>query len=80
MTRELRRAGLKAAEMHSDLDQTQRDEVLHGFRSGRLDILVATDILARGIDIDDISMVVNYDVPREAEDYSAPNWAHGQGK
>ncbi len=69
LTRELRRAGLKAAEMHSDLDQIQRDEVLHGFRSGRLDILVATDILARGIDIDDISMVVNYDVPREAEDY-----------
>ena len=69
LTRELRRGRFKAAEMHSDLEQTQRNEVLQDFRSGKIDILVATDILARGIDIDDISMVVNYDVPREAEDY-----------
>jgi superfamily II DNA/RNA helicase len=69
LTRELRRAHIKAAEMHSDLDQTQRNDTILGFRAGRIDILVATDILARGIDIDDISMVVNYDVPREAEDY-----------
>lgn len=69
LTRDLRRAGLKAAEIHSDLDQKQRDEVMLKFRANRLDILVATDILARGIDIDDISMVVNYDVPHEAEDY-----------
>ena len=69
LTRELRRAGYNTAEMHSDLDQERRDEVMHGFRNGRIDILVATDILARGIDIDDIAMVVNYDVPREAEDY-----------
>ena len=69
LTRELRRAGYNAAEMHSDLEQTRRDEVMHEFRNGRLDILVATDILARGIDIDDIALVVNYDVPREAEDY-----------
>ena len=57
------------AEIHSDLEQARRDEVMHDFRSGRVDILIATDIVARGIDIDDISMVVNYDVPREAEDY-----------
>ncbi len=69
LTRELRRAGYNTAEMHSDLDQERRDEVMHGFRNGRIDILVATDILARGIDIDDIALVVNYDVPREAEDY-----------
>ena len=69
LTRTLRRAGLKAAEIHSDLDQKQRDEVMLAFRANRLDILVATDILARGIDIDDIAMVVNYDVPHEAEDY-----------
>lgn len=69
LTRDLRRAGLKAAEIHSDLDQKQRDEVMLKFRANRLDILVATDILARGIDIDDITMVVNYDVPHEAEDY-----------
>lgn len=69
LTRILRRAGLKAAEIHSDLDQNQRDEVMQKFRANRIDILVATDILARGIDIDDISLVVNYDVPHEAEDY-----------
>lgn len=69
LTSELRRAGLKAAEMHSDLDQKRRDEVMLSFRAGKIHILVATDILARGIDIDDITMVVNYDVPRECEDY-----------
>ena len=69
LTRELRRAGVKAAEMHSDLEQARRDEVMLDFRAGRIDILVATDIVARGIDIDDIAMVVNYDVPHEAEDY-----------
>ncbi|MDE6497516.1 MAG: DEAD/DEAH box helicase [Muribaculaceae bacterium] len=69
LTRELRRVGYNAAEMHSDLEQARRDEVMHEFRTGRLDILIATDILARGIDIDDIALVVNYDVPREAEDY-----------
>ena len=69
LNRELRRAGCKSAEMHSDLEQARRDEVMHDFRGGRVDVLVATDILARGIDIDDIALVVNYDVPREAEDY-----------
>jgi ATP-dependent RNA helicase RhlE len=69
LTRSLRRAGVKAAEMHSDLDQDKREEVMLAFRAGRIDVLVATDIVARGIDIDDIAMVVNYDVPREAEDY-----------
>jgi len=69
LTRELRRAGLKVGEMHSDLDQPTREQVMLDFRAGRIDILVATDIVARGIDIDDITMVVNYDVPHEAEDY-----------
>ncbi len=69
LTRELRKDGWKAGEMHSDLDQPKREEVMNSFRAGRIDILVATDIVARGIDIDDITMVVNYDVPREAEDY-----------
>lgn len=69
LTRELRRRGIKAAEMHSDLDQNQREDALLGFRAGKIDVIVATDILARGIDIDDIAMVVNYDVPREVEDY-----------
>ncbi len=69
LTRELRRSHFKVDEMHSDLEQQRRDDVMLDFRAGRTDILIATDIVARGIDIDDISMVVNYDVPREAEDY-----------
>ena len=69
LTRELRKDGWKAGEMHSDLDQPKREEVMNNFRAGNVHILVATDIVARGIDIDDITMVVNYDVPREAEDY-----------
>lgn len=58
-----------AGEIHSDLEQQARDQVMLDFRNGNIDVLVATDILSRGIDIDDISMVVNYDVPKEAEDY-----------
>ncbi|MDE6135219.1 MAG: DEAD/DEAH box helicase, partial [Muribaculaceae bacterium] len=65
----LRKSKWKAAEMHSDLDQKERENVMLDFRAGRVDILIATDILARGIDVDDITMVVNYDVPFEAEDY-----------
>ena len=69
LTRELRRQKLDVAEMHSDLDQTTREKVMLDFRAGRVKVLIATDIVSRGIDIDDISMVVNYDVPRDAEDY-----------
>ncbi|MDE6525693.1 MAG: DEAD/DEAH box helicase [Muribaculaceae bacterium] len=69
LSQAMRRSKWKTAEMHSDLDQAAREEVMHSFRAGRIDILIATDIIARGIDIDDIEMVVNYDVPHEAEDY-----------
>lgn len=69
LTRELKKQHLKIAEMHSDLDQAQRDNVMLDFKAGKTNVIVATDILARGIDIDDIEMVVNYDVPRDAEDY-----------
>ena len=65
----LRHMGLSAGEMHSDLDQTQRNHVMHEFRNERVDILVATDIVARGIDIDDITLVINFDVPYDVEDY-----------
>jgi len=64
-----RQMGLSVGEMHSDLDQSQRDQIMHEFRNNRVNILVATDIVARGIDIDDISLVINYDVPHDAEDY-----------
>ena len=65
----MERARFKIAEIHSDLEQSQRENVLNGFTSGRIPILAATDILSRGIDIDTIDLVINYDVPRDAEDY-----------
>lgn len=69
LARELRKSKFKIGEMHSDLDQSKREEVMLDFKSGKINVVVATDIISRGIDIDDIEMVVNYDVPREAEDY-----------
>jgi superfamily II DNA/RNA helicase len=60
---------INCASMHSDLTQAERDDVMYRFKAGQVDVLVATDIVARGIDIDDILMVINYDVPRDAEDY-----------
>ena len=64
-----KRMHLNAAAMHSDLDQAKREEVMLDFKNGKIDLLVATDIVARGIDIEDIGMVVNYDVPHDPEDY-----------
>lgn len=65
----LQRKHVNCGEMHSDLEQAERDDIMFKFKSGQLDVLVATDIVARGIDIDDIAMVINYDVPHDAEDY-----------
>lgn len=67
--RELIRAGVNASAIHSDLEQEQRNEVLRHFKSRKLRVLVATDVMSRGIDIDSIGMVINYDVPGDAEDY-----------
>lgn len=69
LAREFKKFPFKVAEMHSDLDQTQRDNVMLDFKAGKTQVIIATDILARGIDIDDIEMVINYDVPHEPEDY-----------
>ena len=69
VTKALSRMKLNVGEMHSDLEQSKREEILHEFRNGRVNILVATDIVARGIDIDDIRLVINYDVPHDCEDY-----------
>jgi len=69
ITKMLKKMGLSADEMHSDLDQSQRDSVMREFRNERVDILVATDIVSRGIDIDDITLVINFDVPYDVEDY-----------
>ena len=69
LTRALRANHVDARAMHSDLEQKERDEVMLDFRNGKVDVLVATDIVSRGIDVDDIPLVINYDVPRDAEDY-----------
>ena len=65
----LKRMKFNVAAMHSDLEQEQREAVMLDFRNGKIDILVATDIVARGIDIEDIGTVINYDVPHDPEDY-----------
>ena len=65
----LKRMKLDVAAMHSDLEQAQREEVMLNFKNNKVKILVATDIVARGIDIEDIGLVINYDVPHDPEDY-----------
>ncbi|MGM9830663.1 MAG: DEAD/DEAH box helicase [Paludibacteraceae bacterium] len=69
LTYQLRREKIHARAMHSDLEQRERDEVMLDFRNGKVEVLVATDIVSRGIDIDDIPLVINYDVPKDCEDY-----------
>ena len=69
IARSLKQMHINCGQMHSDLSQQERDEVMYRFKAGMVDVLVATDIVARGIDIDDIRTVINYDVPHDAEDY-----------
>ncbi|MCC8152876.1 MAG: DEAD/DEAH box helicase [Tannerellaceae bacterium] len=69
LTTTLKRMKFNVADMHSDLDQSKREEVMKEFKNGHIDILVATDVVARGIDINDIKLVVNYDIPHDPEDY-----------
>lgn len=69
INRTLQQMKINSGEMHSDLEQAERDEILYKFKTGQIDVLVATDIVARGIDIDDIAMVINFDVPHDPEDY-----------
>lgn len=69
ITKQLNKLHINAGEMHSDLQQAERDDIMFRFKSGQIDVLVATDIVARGIDIDDIATVINYDVPHDVEDY-----------
>lgn len=65
----LKRMKYNVRAMHSDLEQSERDEVMLDFKNGKVSILVATDIVSRGIDITDIGLVINYDVPHDPEDY-----------
>ena len=69
VARRLSRAGFAAAPIHGDRSQSQRNSALRGFAEGRHRVLVATDVVARGIDVADVAHVVNYDLPREAEDF-----------
>ena len=69
VTRSLKMMKLNVGEMHSDLEQAQRELIMYEFKSGRINILIATDIVSRGIDIDDIRLVLNFDVPHDCEDY-----------
>ena len=65
----LKSTGLSVGQIHSDFDQKEREETLRKYKAGRLEVLVATDILSRGIDVKDINLVINYDVPSDGEDY-----------
>ncbi len=69
LARSLSKAGLKVTSIHGDRTQKEREEALNDFRSGKYNIVVATDVLSRGIDIADVSHIVNYDVPSELDDY-----------
>jgi len=69
VARLLNKNKIHAEEIHSDLEQKERETVLQKFRSKQINILVATDIISRGIDIEDIELIINYDVPNEGEDY-----------
>jgi ATP-dependent RNA helicase RhlE len=70
LTKQLKKAGLLAATLHGDLSQDKREKALNGFRTGRHRVLVATDIAARGIDISQISHVINYDMPDTVDAYT----------
>ena len=65
----LLRMNINVAAMHSDLEQNVREQVMKDFKNGRIDVLVATDVVSRGIDINDISLVINFDIPNDPEDY-----------
>ena len=69
LTRALRSYKIDARAMHSDLEQSERDQVMLDFRNGKVGILVATDVVSRGIDVTDVPLVINYDVPHDPEDY-----------
>lgn len=69
ISKQLRQSGLIVGEIHSDLEQKEREQIMLDFRNSKINILAATDIISRGIDIDDIELVINYNVPAEPEDY-----------
>ena len=73
LTRTLRTLKIDARAMHSDLEQNERDQVMLDFRNGKVDVLVATDVVSRGIDVTDVPLVINYDVPHDLINYDVPH-------
>lgn len=69
LVRDLKKINIQAEGIHSDLEQKQREDLLREFKNRKVNVLIATDILSRGIDVEDIDLVVNYDVPQDPEDY-----------
>jgi len=69
LARQLQHTGLRAAAIHADRSQQDRTDAIEAFRAGRTRILVATDVAARGLDIDDVGLIVNYEVPRDVDTY-----------
>jgi ATP-dependent RNA helicase RhlE len=69
LTHQLKRAKFNVAEIHSDLEQSEREDVMNKFKARKISVLVATDILSRGVDVDDIDLIINYDIPHDGEDY-----------
>lgn len=80
VSKAMRRVDIPSITLHGDKDQEERVEVLHKFRSNKVDLLIATDVAARGIDIPDVSIVVNYDLPEESENYVHRVGRTGRGK
>ncbi|MGB4774724.1 MAG: C-terminal helicase domain-containing protein, partial [Daejeonella sp.] len=69
LNKTLKREGIKAEAFHSDLEQAQREDILRAFKSRQLPVIIGTDVLSRGIDVEGISLVINFDVPPDPEDY-----------
>ncbi len=69
LTKELKAAHLKVSAFHSDLEQKEREEILLSFKNKQLPVIIGTDALSRGIDVEGIDLVINYDVPGDPEDY-----------
>ena len=69
LAKELERDGFSAAQIHGDRTQSQRNAALSGFQEGRYQVLVATDVASRGLHVDDVAHVINYDIPKMAEDF-----------
>ena len=69
LQRLLKSEGIKAASIHGDRSQDERNKALQAFKNGQVPVIVATDVLSRGIDIKEVSMIINYDVPNNTDDY-----------